>query len=184
VLAQRITYVGELGFELYVRRDWAVQVWDRLVVAGDGHGIAPAGYRALDSLRLEKGYRYFGADLTSGDTPLEAGLAFCVSWDKDFIGRSALEGREPERLLRTLLVGNERYETVYGGEAIHADGAVVGRVRSAGYGFTVGRNIALGYVPASFDEGDAVGIEVFGELVPAAVAPDVLYDPDNERVRA
>jgi len=184
VLAQRITYVGELGFELYVEREWAVQVWDRLMAAGQPHGIVPGGYRALDSLRLEKGYRYFGADLTAGDTPLEAGLDFCVAWDKDFLGRAALEGATTARRLRTLLVGNERYETVYGGEAIHAEGVVVGRVRSAGYGFTVERNVALGYVPAEFSEGAQVGIEVFGELVPAEIAADTLYDPDNERVRA
>jgi glycine cleavage system aminomethyltransferase T/glycine/D-amino acid oxidase-like deaminating enzyme len=183
VLAQRITYVGELGFELYVERDRAVQVWDRLVEAGRKHGIAAGGYRVLDSLRLEKGYRYFGADLTSADTPLEAGLEFCVAWDKEFTGRAALEERKPERRLRTLVVGDD-YETVYGGEAIHVDGEVAGRVRSAGFGFTVGRTIALGYVPVGLPEGAAVGIEVFGELVPAQVAPDVLYDPDNERVRA
>jgi glycine cleavage system aminomethyltransferase T len=183
VLAQRITYVGELGFELYAQRDWAVQVWDRLMAAGEACGIAPGGYRVLDSLRLEKGYRYFGADLTAGDNPLEAGLDFCVAWDKDFTGRAALEGKTPERRLRTLLVGNERYATVYGGEAIHADGAVVGRVRSAGYGFTVGRNVALGYVPAELEEGIKVGIEVFGEVLPAEIARDVLYDPENARVR-
>jgi glycine cleavage system T protein len=184
VLAQRITYVGELGFELYVDRVWAVQVWDGLVAAGAAHGMAPGGYRALDSLRLEKGYRYFGTDLTAGDTPLEAGLDFCIAWDKDFTGRAALEGHKPDRRLRTLLVGNERYETIYGGEAIHADGVVVGRVRSAGYGFTVRRNVALGYVPVELAEGAELGIEVFGELVPAEVAPDTLYDPENERVRA
>jgi glycine cleavage system aminomethyltransferase T len=183
VLAQRITYVGELGFELYVDRDWAVQVWDRLMAAGADHGIAPGGYRVLDSLRLEKGYRYFGTDLTAGDNPLEAGLDFCIDWDKDFTGRAALEERTPERRLRTLLVGNEHYATVYGGEAIHADGGVVGRVRSAGYGFTVGRNVALGYVPMGFEEGTKVGIEVFGEIVPAEIARDVLYDPENARVR-
>jgi 4-methylaminobutanoate oxidase (formaldehyde-forming) len=85
--------------------------------------------------------------------------------------------------LRTLLVGGADYATVYGGEAVHADGAVVGRVRSAGYGFTVERNIALAYLPATSQEGDAVGVEVFGEVVPAKVAPDVLYDPENARVR-
>jgi glycine cleavage system aminomethyltransferase T/glycine/D-amino acid oxidase-like deaminating enzyme len=184
VLAQRITYVGELGFELYVERAWAVQVWDRLLAAGRRYDMAPGGYRVLESLRLEKGYRYFGTDLTAGDTPLEAGLDFCVSWEKDFTGRAALEGREPKRRLRTLLVGNERYETVYGGEAIHVDGDVVGRVRSAGYGFTVGRNLALGYLPAGLAEGAELGIEVFGDLVPAEVARDTLYDEENERVRA
>jgi glycine cleavage system T protein len=184
VLAQRITYVGELGFELYVERERAVQVWDRLVEAGGPYGITPGGYRVLDSLRLEKGYRYFGTDLTAGDSPLEAGLDFCVAWDKDFTGRTALEARRPERRLRTLLVGGPDYATVYGGEAIHLDGEVVGRVRSAGYGFTIGRNIALGYLPTGLEEGAEVGVEVFGELVPAAIAPDVLYDPGNERVRA
>jgi glycine cleavage system aminomethyltransferase T/glycine/D-amino acid oxidase-like deaminating enzyme len=184
VLAQRITYVGELGYELYVGRDWAVQVWDRLMTAGAEHGMAAGGYRVLDSLRLEKGYRYFGTDLTSGDTPLEAGLDFCIAWDKDFTGRAALEAHGLERRLRTLLVGNERYETVYGGEAIHAEGAVVGRVRSAGYGFTIGRNVALGYVPDELDDGEEVAIEIFGELVPAEIAADTLYDPANERVRA
>jgi glycine cleavage system aminomethyltransferase T len=184
VLAQRITYVGELGFELYVEGERAVQVWDRLVEAGGPHGIAPGGYRVLDSLRLEKGYRYFGTDLTAGDSPLEAGLDFCVAWDKDFTGRAALGARKPERRLRTLVVGGADYATVYGGEAIHLRGEVVGRVRSAGYGFTVGRNIALGYLPVGLDERAEVGVEVFGELLPASIAPDVLYDPENERVRA
>jgi 4-methylaminobutanoate oxidase (formaldehyde-forming) len=184
VLGQRITYVGELGFELYVAREEAVQVWDRLMAAGEQHGIAPGGYRVLDSLRLEKGYRYFGTDLTAGDDPLEAGLDFCVSWEKDFNGRAALDGKEPARRLRTLLVGSDDYATVYGGEAIHLNGVVVGRVRSAGYGFTVGRNVALGYLPAGLEEGAEVGVEVFGEIVPAEIAPDVLYDPENERVRA
>ena len=91
VLAQRITYVGELGFELYVAPDWAVQVWDRLLASGEPHGIEPGGYRVLESLRLEKGYRYFGTDLTAGDTPYEAGLGFCVALDKgEFNGRRAL----------------------------------------------------------------------------------------------
>ena len=184
VFAQRITYVGELGYELYVERDLAVQVWDQLMAAGGAHGIAPGGYRALDSLRLEKGYRYFGIDLTAGDDPLEAGLDFCLAWEKEFTGRAALEAKRPARRLRTLLVGNEAYATVYGGEAIHADGAVVGRVRSAGYGFTVGRNVALGYLPVELEEGAAVGVEVFGEVVPAQVARDALYDSENARVRA
>jgi glycine cleavage system aminomethyltransferase T/glycine/D-amino acid oxidase-like deaminating enzyme len=182
VLAQRITYVGELGFELYVERDWAVQVWDQLVRAGAQHGITPGGYRALESLRLEKGYRYFGTDLTAGDTPLDAGLGFCVARDKEFTGRAALEGSAPERRLRTLVVGGG-YETVYGGEAIHAEGEVVGRVRSAGFGFTVGRTIALGYLPLAFGPGTHVAVEVFGELTPAEVTADALYDPENTHVR-
>ena len=186
ILVQRITYVGELGFELYVEPEWAVQLWDRLVEAGEPHGITPGGYRVLDSLRMEKGYRYLGTDLTGGDTPFEAGLGFCVAGDKgEFNGRAALEGKcVPGRRLRTLLVGEEEYLPVYGGEAVHMGGDVAGRIRSAAYGFTVGRNLAFGYLPAEVREGDEAKIEIFGELVPATVAADVLYDPSNERILA
>ena len=125
MLAQRITYVGELGFELYVAPEWAVQVWDRLLASGEPYGIEPGGYRALESLRLEKGYRYFGTDLTAGDTPYEAGLGFCVALEKgEFNGRRALAqaGERPARRLRTLLVGGDEYVPVYGGEAVRAAG--------------------------------------------------------------
>ncbi len=176
VLAQRITYVGELGYELYVDRADAVQVWDAIVAAAQPE---PVGYHALDSLRLEKGYRYFGTDITSLDTPFEAGLGFCVARDK----RPELD-REPPQRLRTLVVGGEEYVTLYGGEAVHADGAVIGRVRSAGYGFTVRRNIALAKLPAELKEGSEVTVDVFGELVPATVTADCLYDPESLRVRA
>ena len=135
MLAQRITYVGELGFELYVAPDWAVQVWDRLLASGEPHGIEPGGYRVLESLRLEKGYRYFGTDLTAGDTPYEAGLGFCVALDKgEFNGRRALAeaGERPARRLRTLLVGGDEYVPVYGGEAVRAGGEVVGRLQERG----------------------------------------------------
>lgn len=185
VLTQRITYVGELGFELYVAPEWAVQVWDDLVAAGQPFEIAAAGYRTLESLRMEKGYRYFGTDLTPLDTPFEAGLGFCVRLDKgDFLGRDALVAareRGLERRIRTLVVGDRAYLTLYGGEAVHADGVVVGRIRSCAYGFTVRRNIAYAYLPTDFREGDPVEVEVFGELVPAEVARDVLYDEEGRR---
>jgi glycine cleavage system aminomethyltransferase T/glycine/D-amino acid oxidase-like deaminating enzyme len=176
VLAQRITYVGELGYELYVPRSDAVCVWDALVEAASPE---PVGYAALDSLRIEKGYRYFGADMTSLDTPFEAGVAFCVAKGK----WQQLE-QAPAQRLRTLVVGGEEYLTLYGGEAVHRDGAVIGRVRSAAYGFTVRRNVALAKLPASVAEGDRVEVDVLGELVPAAVSADALYDPGNERVRS
>jgi glycine cleavage system T protein len=186
VLVQRITYVGELGFELYVEPEWAVQLWDRLVEAGEPHGLIPGGYRVLDSLRMEKGYRYFGTDLTGGDTPFEAGLGFCVAADKgEFNGRAALEGqRAPGRRLRTLLVGDQEYLPVYGGEAVYMGGEVAGRIRSAAYGFTVERNLAFAYLPADVREGDEANVEIFGDLVAATVAADVLYDPSNERILA
>jgi 4-methylaminobutanoate oxidase (formaldehyde-forming) len=186
VLGQRITYVGELGFELYVPPDRAVEVWDRLLESGEAHGIEPGGYRVLDSLRLEKGYRYFGTDLTAGDTPYEAGLGFCVALGKgEFNGRRALAeaGDRPARRLRTLLVGGEDYLPVYGGEAVREGGEVIGRLRSAGYGFTVCRNIGLAYLPAEVDTGAELEVEVLGEPVEAVVAEDALVDPANERVR-
>jgi 4-methylaminobutanoate oxidase (formaldehyde-forming) len=187
VLAQRITYVGELGYELYVEPGWAVQAYDLLTAAGADHGLEPCGYRSLEGLRMEKGYRYYGTDLTPGDTPDEAGLAFCVDMATEFTGREALQVKRAEplaRRIRTLLVGGSEYRTIYGGEAVHRDGAVVGRLRSASYGFTVGRNLAYAYLPTTLRPGDHVAVEVFGELVAAEVADDVQYDPGNERVRS
>ncbi len=189
VLAQRITYVGELGYELYIEPKWAVQTWDRLLAAGREHGMEPGGYRVLDSLRMEKGYRYFSADITPLDTPDEAGLGFCVALGRkgDFVGREAIEhGRAQgsDRRLRTLLVGDERPLTLYGGEAVHRDGRVVGRLRSCAYGYTVGGNIAYAYLPADTEETAALEVEMFGEMIPARLAADVLYDPENERILA
>jgi glycine cleavage system aminomethyltransferase T/glycine/D-amino acid oxidase-like deaminating enzyme len=175
VFAQRITYVGEFGYELYVERDRATRVWDALFEAAQPE---PIGYHTLDSLRIEKGYRYFGTDLTASDTPLDSGLGFAVARSK----RSADE-RPPAQQLRTLLVGGEEYLTVYGGEAVHRDGAVIGRVRSAAYGFTVRRNVALAKLPTGLAEGAEVQVDVLGELVPAVLSPDVLYDPGNARLQ-
>jgi glycine cleavage system T protein len=187
VFAQRVSYVGELGWEVYVEPEWAVQIWDRLVEAGRAFGVEPCGYRVLDGLRLERGYRYFGTDLTANDTPDEAGLSFCVDPSKEFVGREALlaaRAASLSRRLRTLLVGNEGYVTVYGGEAVLAGGDVVGRLRSCAYGYTVRRNVALAYLPSDLGIGDRVDVEVFGDSVPAEVADDVLVDPEGKRVRS
>ena len=188
-LAQRITYVGELGFELYVEPAWAAQAWDRVLAAGREHGIEPGGYRVLEPLRMEKGYRYFSADLTSLDTPYEAGLGFCVRLDAkgDFLGRTALEAqlaRGIDRKLRTLLVGESDYVTLYGGEAVSSNGTVVGRLRSCSYGYSVRRNIAYAYLPNELDVGARLEVDVFGEQVPAEVTDDVLHDPAGSRVKA
>jgi 4-methylaminobutanoate oxidase (formaldehyde-forming) len=188
ILAQRITFVGELGYELYIPPEWAVQAWDRLIAAGGAHGIRAGGYRVLESLRIEKGYRYFGSDLTASETPYEGGVGFCVAKDKDdFIGAGALaRAREagPRRRLRTLLVGGGEYLRVYGGEAVRLDGEVVGRVRSCAYAFTLGRNVALATVPAALEQGAALRVEVLGDPVDAELAADVLYDPQNLRLTA
>ena len=178
VFAQRVTYVGELGWEFYVEPTVAVQVWDRLMAAGRAVGIRPGGYRSLDSLRMEKGYRYYGTDLTLLDNPLEAGLGFCVRLDKgNFNGRDALVAAKAAgitRRLRTLLVGEHEYVTVYGGEAVYAEGSIVGRLRSCSYGFTVRRNVAYSYLPVGLGPGARVEVEVFGQRVPAEVSTDAV----------
>ena len=167
VFAQRVTYVGELGWELYVDPAWAGQVWDRLMAAGKEFGIRPGGYRALDSLRMEEGYRYYGTDLTLLDNPYEAGLGFCVDRDK-----WPLINREITRRLRTLAVGGTDYLPIYGGEAVTFDGQVVGRLRSCGYGFTVKRNLAFSYLPVDLKPGAKVEVEVFGSRIDSTVVAD------------
>ena len=178
VFAQRVTYVGEVGWELYLEPSWAVQVWDRLMSAGRSFDIRPGGYRVLDSLRMEKGYRYYGTDLTLLDNPFEAGLGFCVQMDKgEFNGREALvAAREAgmNRRLRTLVVGGDEYLPIYGGEAVHGEKGVVGRVRSCAYGFTARKNLAYSYLPVEIGPGGQVQVEVFGSLVPASVTSDAV----------
>ncbi len=188
ILAQRVTYVGELGWELYTTREQAAPVWKALMDAGQEFGIQPAGYKALDTLRLEKGYRYWSLDITPEENPYEAGLGFCIRLGKgDFIGREALisaKDRGFRRRLCTVTVEGEP-GALYGGEAVYADGRLVGRVRSGGYGYTVGKNIALVYLPTGLTEqGTVLQVEVFGERRGAKVVPDVLYDPNRSRLTA
>ena len=188
VLAQRISYAGELGWELYTDRAWAVTTWDRLADAGQRHGLATIGYRALDSLRMEKGYRYYGVDLTMRDTPVEAGMLPFVRFGKgSFIGRDALlERREAGagRRLRTVRIGDDdTWRPVYGGEAVLVDGEVVGRIRSAAYGHTVRGTIGYVYLPHNAAEGDRVEVDVFADRIPATVVADAVVDPAGERMR-
>ncbi|HKC19693.1 MAG TPA: FAD-dependent oxidoreductase [Candidatus Dormibacteraeota bacterium] len=176
VFAQRVTYVGEQGWELYVEPQLAGQVWDRLMESGRDFGITPGGYRVLDSLRMEKGYRYYGADMGLLDNPFEAGLGFAVAKDKwPSIDRNVT------RRLRTLAVGGEEYVPIYGGEAVVQDGEMVGRLRSCAYGFTVRKNLAYSYLPVGTKPGAAVDVEVFGEMVPAIVERDLVLEPQPAR---
>jgi 4-methylaminobutanoate oxidase (formaldehyde-forming) len=192
VWAQRVTYVGELGWELYVAPDGADRAWDALVAAGRPRGLRLCGYKAIESLRLEKGYRYWSADITPAENPWEAGLGFCVRLKKgDFIGRDALvrlkESGLARRLCTVTLDPAAHGDTValYGGEAVWAGGRVVGRLRSGGYGYTVGLEIGLVYLPLDLAApGTPLEVELFGTRYPAAVAPDVLYDAEGTRIRA
>ena len=185
--ALRVTYVGELGWELYAPSELGATLWDTLIEAGAPHGMVPAGYRAIDSLRLEKGYRAWGSDVTPDDSPLEAGLAFAVASGKDFVGREALERVRAEgvrRRLACLVLADPRSSTL-GNEPVRAAGDVVARVTSGGIGYTVGASIAYAYLPSDLAvTGRAVEVEVFGEWIGAEVADEPLYDPKGERVRA
>ena len=184
-LAVRVTYVGELGWELYASTELGARLVDELWSAGREHGLVAGGYKAIDSLRLEKGYRVWGADITPDDTPFEAGLDFAVKLDKgDFVGREALVARaDPERRLRCLTLADPR-AVALGSEPVRVGDALVGRVTSGGFGYTVGRSIAYAYLPAEHGEGTEVAVEIFGEWVGGAVAAEPLYDPSGERIRA
>ena len=184
-LALRVTYVGELGWELYCDTARGLELWDELWEAGRGDGLVAGGYKAIDSMRLEKGYRVWGADITPEDTPYEAGLGFAVKLDKgEFIGREALvAAQEPERRLACLVLADPR-AVALGSEPVRIEGDLVGRVTSGGYGYTVERSIAYAYVPAaSATPGQPVDVEIFGEWVRGEVAPEPLFDPAGERLR-
>jgi 4-methylaminobutanoate oxidase (formaldehyde-forming) len=184
-LALRVTYVGELGWELYCRSEFGLALWDAIWEAGSAHGLVAGGYKAIDSLRLEKGYRVWGADITPEDTPYEAGLGFAVKLDKgDFIGRDALlAAGEPERRLRCLTLDDPR-AIALGSEPVRVGDGLVGRVTSGGYGYSVECSIAYAFLPAEHDVGTEVAVEIFGDWVPGVVAAEPLFDPAGERIRA
>ena len=187
-LALRVTYVGELGWELYPPTEYAVALWDALMEAGTPHGMMPAGYRAIDSLRLEKGYRAWAADITPEDDPFEAGLGFAVRIGvPGFIGKEALERKRaegPQRVLSCLVLDDAR-AMVLGNEPVFHDGAVVSRVTSGGIGYSVERSIAFAYLPPALAEPTThLEVRVFDRIVGADVVRAPLWDPSNERIRA
>jgi 4-methylaminobutanoate oxidase (formaldehyde-forming) len=188
VLALRVTYVGELGWELYCPTEYGLALWDTLWQAGKAHGLVAGGYRAIDSLRLEKGYRVWSSDITPEDTPYQAGLGFAVRLNKagGFIGQEALAeaGAEPDRRLCCVTL-DEPLMVALGNEPMRVGGDVVGRVTSGGYGYAVRQSIAYGYLPSACAEpGQRLEVEIAGTWVGGQVAAEPLYDPAGERVRA
>ncbi len=187
VTALRLSYVGELGWELYAPSEYGLRLWDLLAAAGRPLGLVAAGRGAFNALRLEKGYRSWGTDMWAEHTPDEAGLGFAVRMDKtDFIGRDALEraGPEPTRRL-TCLVLEDPGKLVMGKEPVLADGRPVGFVTSAAHGYCVSESIAYAWLPTSATSTAArLEIEYFGERYPARVAADPLWDPTMQRMRA
>jgi glycine cleavage system aminomethyltransferase T/glycine/D-amino acid oxidase-like deaminating enzyme len=182
-LALRVTYVGELGWELYCPMEFGLRLWDEIWEGGREHGLVAGGYKAIDSLRLEKGYRVWGSDISPDDTPFEAGLGFAVKLEKEFVGRGALV-EEPGRRLCCLVLADPG-SVALGSEPVRIDGELVGRVTSGGYGYSVERSIAYAYLPAARAlDGQPVEVEIFGDWIAGEVAAEPLWDPSGERVRA
>lgn len=193
VRAIRISYAGELGWELYTPTEYALKLWDTLWEAGQAFGIAAVGGGAFESLRIEKGYRFWGADIHSEYNPYEAGLGFAVKLNdangapREFIGRAALEKIKRNGITRKLvcMTFDDPRVIVMGKEPILDGNRVLGYVTSANFGYTVGKSIAYGYVPIEYaSEGKKVKIFYLGELHDATVAHDPLYDPEMKRLKS
>lgn len=195
VLCVRITYLGELGYELYIPTEQAVHVYERLVEAGQPLGVVHAGLKALSSLRMEKAYRDYGHDIDNTDSPLEAGLGFAVALDKPggFIGREAVAAKKAEGGLRRRLVQvllNDPEPMMFHAEIVLRDGKPVGYIRAASYGFTLGGAVGLAMVEndepiakAWLDEG-SWEVDIAGKRVPAVVSLRPMYDPKMQRIKA
>ena len=194
VRASRMTFVGELGWELYIPTEFMQDTYDRIVVAGAEYGLAHAGYHALNSLRTEKAYRHWSHDITDEDSPLEAGLDFVVKWDKPggFVGREALLEQREKGLSRHLvqLRLKDAEPLIYHNEPIWREGTLVGHITSGAYGHTLGGAVGLGYVsaiPGEVPEAVLDGhyeVEVACEKIAAEVSLRPLYDPENSKIRS
>lgn len=186
VTAMRLSYVGELGYELYTTADQGLALWDLLMRAGEPFGIVAAGRSAFNSLRIEKGYRSFGTDMGYRHDPYEAGLGFAVRLDKgDFLGRDALLARK-ENVTRTLalLVLDDPDAVVLGHEPVFVDGAAVGYVTSGAYAYTLRSSLAYAWLPVSAAAiGTRVQIEYFGRCYAATVSAEPAFDPEMTKIR-
>ena len=185
--AIRIGYVGELGWELHIPTEFALHVYDLLKEAGDSYGIRDIGYRAIDSLRMEKGYLYWSADITPDYTPVEAGLGFRVHLKTggDFIGRVVLEKQKaagPSQSLTCFATPENLPLT--GGESLFCDGKLVSLVTSAAFGHTVEQTICFGYLPSGLTGSTDFEIEVFGARTPIKQVQAPLYDRQNRRLKS
>jgi 4-methylaminobutanoate oxidase (formaldehyde-forming) len=188
-LALRVTYVGELGWEFYAPSEYGQQLWDTLWEAGKEFGMVAGGYKAIETLRIEKGYRYWSGDITPDYTPYEAGLGFAVALNKpaDFMGKQALVKQKAEGIKQKLccVVLSDPHTVVFGNEPIRHEGKVVGWVTSGGYGYSIEKSIAYTYLPVELAKpGVKVTVECFGVEIPAEVQKEPLYDPKGEKIKA
>jgi 4-methylaminobutanoate oxidase (formaldehyde-forming) len=188
VLASRVTYVGELGWEFYCPMEYGVRLWDTLWEAGVPEGMVAAGYKAIDSLRLEKGYRYWSSEISPDYNPYEAGLGFAVNLDKtNFIGKEALVKAKTEGLKQKLIcmsISDDR-TIALGKEPIRSGEDIIGWVAAGGYGYSVRKSLAYAYVPLEYSKpGTKLTVEFFGERMPVEVIASPAWDPKGDRIRA
>ncbi|WP_194833201.1 FAD-dependent oxidoreductase [Nocardia sp. XZ_19_369] len=180
----RVSYVGELGWEIYATAEYGNALWDLLWAAGAAHEVIAAGRIAFNSLRVEKGYRSWGTDMTAEHLPAAAGLDFAVRMTKpDFIGKSALEQAAPPGKLLRSIVFESPSAIVLGKEPVYLDGSCAGYVTSAGYSATLGRCIAYAWLPAAVDVGDTVEVDYLGSRYPATVHTEPVVDPEMSRIK-
>jgi 4-methylaminobutanoate oxidase (formaldehyde-forming) len=198
VRAHRISYVGELGWEIYVPTEYSHHIFETITAAGAAHGLRLVGVHAMDSLRLEKAYRHCGHDIGDEDHVLEAGLGFAVKTEKppglfgDFIGRAAVLAKRKSGLSRRLVQVKllDPNPLLYHTEPVLRDGAIVGYLTSGGYGHTLGAAVGLGYMRCRPDEptesivSGSIEIEVASRRVPAVASLAPLYDPKGARIRS
>lgn len=179
----RVTFVGELGYEIYAQAEKGAELWETLWRAGQPFGIIACGYKAIDSLRTEKGYLYWGSDVSPDETPYEAGLGFAVAKDKEFRGSKALAQHAIKKKLVTIVLDNPR-AVVLSNEPVRVNGKVTGRVTSGGYGASSGSSIAFAYLPVELaTAGTATEILVFGNWIKGKIVKGPLYDPKGLNVR-
>jgi 4-methylaminobutanoate oxidase (formaldehyde-forming) len=194
--ASRISYVGELGWELYVPAEFAAHAFEAVWEAGTAFGLRPAGMHTMNNARVEKAYRHWGHDIGEEDTPVEAGLSFVVGWDKPhFIGRDALlrqreRNVQPKRMVAIALEDGDGLPLMHHEEPIWRDGQIVGATTSGAWGHRIGRSLALGYVhnpdgvTGDWIEAGGWEVEVAWSRIPARVQFAPFYDPKSERMRS
>ena len=184
VRATRLTYVGELGWEIYAPVADGKKIWEALIAAGAGEGLMPCGYRAIDSLRLEKGYRAWAGEINTETNPIEAGLGFAISKKKEkFIGKDALANAKQSRKLVALTFDDIR-QVPLGNEPVRINGSVVGRVKSGGQGYTINKAIGYAYLPMEHTApGTTVDVEFFGTWATGVICAEPLFDPENAKIK-
>jgi len=179
----RVTFVGELGYEIYASSENGLALWELLWKTGQPFGAVACGYKAIDSLRAEKGYLYWGSDISPDVTPYEAGLNFAVAKDKEFQGKNALLEKVNKKKLVTMILDNPK-AVVLGNEPVRINGMVVGRVTSGSYGVSIKSSIAFAYLPVeNAVVGEQAEILVFGNWINAQVVKGPLYDSKGLKVR-